>query len=104
MLRSRWVSRLGVVLTVAMLFIGAHDVAAQSSASSAQADALKSMSPAERSALMKQLGLDSEAGGSSADPAAKKNTETRSRRTKKNETDVDVAEAEIDPVTGLPRP
>ncbi len=52
MLRSRWVSRLGVVLTVAMLFIGAHDVAAQSSASSAQADALKSMSPAERSALM----------------------------------------------------
>ena len=104
MLRSRWVSRLGVVLTVAMLFIGAHDVAAQSSATSAQADALKSMSPAERSALMKQLGLDSEAGGSSADPAAKKNTETRSRRTKKNETDVDVAEAEIDPVTGLPRP
>lgn len=104
MLRSRWVFRVPVAILGALLVFAAPFATAQSAA---QLDALKSMNATDRAALMKQLGVDSGALGSfgADDGASTKKTDVKTRRkSSTEEKDVDAAEAEIDPLTGLPRP
>ena len=106
MLRSRWISRVAVVLLGAVFASFGSFASAQSSA---QLDALKSMSSADRAALMKQMGIDPSAmgAGGTDDSAKDKKNDLKPRRKSsadKEKEDVDLAEAETDPITGLPRP
>lgn len=104
MLRTRWVTRLVAGLLGAALSLTIPIASAQSAA---QLDALKSMSPSDRAALMKQMGIDPESAGAATDGAQPKKIEPRLPRksaARSATEDPEASEAELDPETGLPRP
>ena len=104
MLRTRWVARLIAVALGAVWSLSVPIAAAQSGA---QLDALKSMNPSDRAALMKQMGVDSEVATSATEGTQTKKIEPRLPRksvTRPVSDDPEASEAELDPETGLPRP
>lgn len=104
MLRTRWVARLIAVTLGAVWSLSVPIAAAQSAA---QLDALKSMNPSDRAALMKQMGVDPEAATSATEGTQTKKIEPRLPRksvTRPVSDDPEASEAELDPETGLPRP